>query len=96
MNTVYILHSTQLNRYYIGFTTNFDQRLYFHLNSNQARKFTYKADDWVLFLKIECQSKKQAFAIEKHIKTMKSKVYMENLLHYDEMTTKLLEKFKDY
>jgi putative endonuclease len=34
----------------------------------------------------------QALAIEKHIKNMKSKVYIENLLHYPEISIKLLEK----
>ena len=59
MNTVYILHSSTLNRYYIGFTTDFELRLDFHLNSDDVLKFTYKAKDWILFLKIECQSKSQ-------------------------------------
>ena len=92
---VYILHSTKLNRYYIGFTTNFDTRLDFHLNSDEQRKFTHNANDWTTFIKIECQSKTQALAIENHIKKMKSKVYVENLLVYPEIINKLLEKYND-
>jgi putative endonuclease len=95
MDCVYILHSAKLSRFYTGFTADFDTRLEFHLNSEQARKFTYKADDWILFLKIECESKSQALAIEKHIKNMKSKIYIENLLRYPEIINKLLEKYKD-
>ena len=49
---VYILHSENLNKHYIGFTENLNQRLEFHLNDAQARKFTYKADDWKLVFKI--------------------------------------------
>ncbi|PXY38851.1 excinuclease ABC subunit C, partial [Flavobacterium cheongpyeongense] len=37
----------------------------------------------------------QALAIEKHIKDMKSKIYIENLLRYPEVINKLLEKYKD-
>ena len=95
MNLVYILHSAKLDRFYIGFTTDFDLRLDFHLNSNESRKFTSKAKDWILFLKIECHTKSQALAIEKHIKAMKSKIYIENLIIYSNIIYKLLEKYKD-
>jgi putative endonuclease len=93
MNLVYILHSLKLNRFYIGYTSNFDLRFDFHLNSNDHSKFTSKADDWTISLKIECKSKPQALAIEKHIKKMKSKMYIQNLISYPEMVNKLLEKY---
>jgi putative endonuclease len=51
MNLVYILHSTKLNRFYIGYTSDFDVRLDYHLNSNESRKFTHNASDWITFLK---------------------------------------------
>ena len=95
MNCVYILHSDKLRRYYIGFTTDFNLRLDFHLNSTQTQKFTHNANDWILFLKIDCQSKTQSLAIEKHIKKMKSKIYIENLLKYPEIINKLLENHID-
>jgi predicted GIY-YIG superfamily endonuclease len=50
MNLVYILHSTKL--FYIGYTSDFDVRLDYHLNSNESRKFTHNASDWITFLKI--------------------------------------------
>jgi putative endonuclease len=95
MDLVYIIHSATLNRFYIGYTSNFDLRLDFHLNSNEARKFTSKAKDWEIYFKIECETKTQALAIEKHIKQMKSKIYIENLIRYPEISIKLLEKYKD-
>jgi putative endonuclease len=67
----------------------------FHLNPQEIRKFTSKANDWVLFFKIDCETKSQALGIERHIKKMKSKIYIENLSRYPEITTKLLEKYKD-
>jgi len=44
---------------------------------------------------MECENKTQALAIEKHIKSMKSKIYIENLKKYPEMVTKLLIKYID-
>ena len=94
MHIVYILYSKKLNRFYIGYSSNFEQRFELHLNDTQTRKFTYNANDWLIHSTIDCTSKIQALAIEKHIKSMKSKVYIQNLLKYPEMITKLLEKHK--
>jgi len=93
MNVVYIIFSVKLNRFYIGFTSDFDTRMEFHKNA-ESHKFTSNADDWKLFLKIECTSKTQGLAIEKHIKKMKSKTYIENLIKYPDITSKLKEKYK--
>ena len=90
---VYILHSEILSRFYIGYTSNFDVRAAFHENPD-SRKFTYNAKDWKLFLKINCESQQQAMKIEKHIKLMKSSVYIKNLKKYPEMVQKLLERYK--
>ena len=92
MHFVYILHSVKINRFYIGYTSNLDVRMQFHEDA-ESRKFTYNADDWTLFFTITCESKFQALAIEKHIKAMKSKVYIENLKKYPEMVEKLLKKY---
>ncbi|MXN92545.1 GIY-YIG nuclease family protein [Flavobacterium sp. Sd200] len=91
-NIVYILFSKKLNRYYIGYTSDMDVRISFHQNA-QPNKFTAKANDWELILQLECQSKAQALAVEKHIKTMKSKVYIQNLIKYPEMQEKLRTKY---
>ncbi len=64
----------------------------FH-NNPEARKFTAKADDWELFLRISCTDKEQGLKIEKHIKKMKSKIYIENLRRYPEMIEKLKKRF---
>jgi len=90
---VYILHSEKLNRYYIGYTTNFDLRLEFHKDA-PSNKFTANANDWTLFLNFNCSSKTQALSIEKHIKNMKSKIYIENLMKYTEIIDKLLIRYK--
>lgn len=90
---VYILHSKKLNRYYIGYTSNLDLRLEFHRNAPQ-NKFTANANDWTLFFNFKCNNKTQALFVEKHIKNMKSKKYIENLIVYPEIIDKLLTKYK--
>ena len=91
---VYILYSKKLNRFYIGYTSKLDRRLEFHLNPTKNNAFTAKAKDWEIYFNLECETKSQALAIEKHIKKMKSKIYIENLTRYPEMSTKLIEKYK--
>ena len=81
-------------KHYIGFTENLKQRFEFHLSNEESIKFTYKADDWELVFTLKCISKKQGLCIENHIKSMKSKIYVQNLLRYPEMSSKLLEKYK--
>ena len=93
MDCVYILYSEKLKRYYIGYTADLGTRLEFHKNA-AAHKYTSKANDWNDFLKIDFHSKTQALQIEQHIKKMKSKIYIENLLKYPEMIVKLLEKLQ--
>ena len=56
MYVVYILHSIKLDRFYIGYTSNFFARLDFHAMA-LPHKFTSNADDWTVFFIIECESK---------------------------------------
>lgn len=85
---VYILYSEKLNRFYTGSTSNIDIRLDFHKNS-ENHKYTHNANDWLLMFSTECNNKSQMLSIEKHIKQMKSKVYIQNLMKYPEMIEKL-------
>ncbi len=92
MPLVYILFSENLNKFYIGFTTNLEERLQFHQTA-ETRKFTYNATDWIVFLTIECDSKSPGLGIEKHVKAMKSSTYIRNLKPYPEMVEKLKAKY---
>ena len=91
----YILFSKSIDLYYIGYTTDINERLILH-NSGYfgGRSFTRKASDWEIFLLIPCVSVKQAIAIESGIKKMKSRKYIENLKKYPEMVEKILNKYK--
>jgi putative endonuclease len=64
------------------------------LHLNNENRNLQKAKDWEIYFKIECETKVKALAIEKHIKNMKSKFYIENLLRYPGISIKLLENIK--
>ena len=94
MNSCYIVFSKKLNRFYIGVChDNLESRIKKHnAHSYGEHRFTAKANDWELFLNIECESFDHAVKIEKHIKSMKSSAYIKNLLKYPEMIEKLKQK----
>ena len=91
----YILFSRKLDKFYIGATRlSACDRLEKHLHEYYGKaKFTSKADDWILFFEIECIDFRQALKIEAHIKRMKSKNYIQNLVKYPEISQKLQEKY---
>ena len=91
---VYILHPTIFDKFYIGFTSESPlMRLDRHNSDYYADKYTSLYKPWSLFWTLECKSNNQAIQIEAHIKNMKSKVYIQNLLKYPEISTKLLSKY---
>lgn len=93
MWSVYILYSASIDKYYIGQTDDLTNRLQQHKNHLGSDVFTRRSDDWEVFFQIKCTSRNQALSIEKHIKRMKSRNYLNNLLLYPEIVKKLLEEF---
>ena len=91
---VYIIKSNSIDRFYIGYTSeSIEERISKHNSSFYSNGYTSKVDDWTLFYSIECTSASQALKIEKHIKKMKSRKYIENLIKYPEITIKLLARY---
>jgi len=90
----YILFSKSRNRYYVGYTSDIEERIKLH-NSGffGCKSFTYKASDWKLFLIIPCETIEQAVFVETRIKRMKSRKYIENLKKYPEIIEKILKEF---
>ena len=97
MAFVYVIYSETFDKFYIGFTTEDPiDRLEKHNSDFYYDKFTAKYKPWFLFWSLACKSPNQARQIENHLKKMKSKVYLKNLVKHPEMAIKLLEKFKDF
>ncbi|MGY5845861.1 GIY-YIG nuclease family protein [Salegentibacter sp. HM20] len=91
---VYILHSESLQKYYVGETEDLEIRLKQHLEGFFEKSFTATAKDWVLFHKIQCESRSQGLKIEKHIKRMKSSTHIQNLKKYQDIELKLKKIYK--
>jgi putative endonuclease len=92
----YVIYSENTDTYYIGKTTNLpEKRLIMHLTDfYEKRKFTKIADDWKIYWTIECKSIEIAGRIEKHLKNMKSRKYLENLKKNPEIGLKLLQRYQ--
>lgn len=90
---VYVLFSESTQKFYVGETINIDERLLKHNSGAYSHAFTSQANDWTIQTAIECKNRVIALKIEKHIKSMKSKMYLKNLIKYDELREKLITRF---
>ena len=79
--------------FYTGTTDDFERRLAEHNNKHYHNTFTTKGAPWTEYLLISGLNSSQAYSIEKHIKKMKSKKYIENLAKYPEMREALKNRF---
>ena len=74
---VYILFSEKRSRYYVGQTTDIQKRLKRH---NQGNVLSTKTGiPWELVLQIEVLNRSEATILEKKIKKLGAKRYLDNL-----------------
>lgn len=76
---VYILYSSALQKYYVGFSKSAATRL--HEHRKEKKHWTSRADDWILVWKQEVGSVDEARALEKKIKSNGAKRFLERLGH---------------
>ena len=93
MFLVYVLYSRILDQFYIGQTVDINSRIKEHNNGVYKKGFTKRTDDWQLFYSIPCNSRSIAIKIENHIKKMHSRLYLENLKKYPEISENLADKY---
>ena len=79
MHLTYILFSKSLNKYYIGSTSDIQERIRKH-NSNH-KGFTGKTNDWELVYTENFDSIQKARFREKQIKNWKSRIMIEKLIN---------------
>lgn len=90
MYACYIIYSSRFDRYYVGATQDcVFTRIQNHNFAKYKGASTSFANDWEIFLIIECDSFSTAVKVERHIKCMKSKTYIQNLKKYPEMIFKI-------
>ena len=76
---VYILYSESLGKYYIGSTSDVENRLKKHLSNHKG--YTSKAKDWSIAYKEEFQTNPEAMFRERQIKKWKSSKKIEDLIN---------------
>jgi putative endonuclease len=84
---VYILYSEKLDKYYVGSTEDIALRLHIQNHPHEDRKFTAKGLPWVLKCRIDCSDKHYSMVLERKIKSMKSRKFIERLI-FDESLRK--------
>ncbi|RKS01513.1 MULTISPECIES: GIY-YIG nuclease family protein [unclassified Flavobacterium] len=92
MHFLYVLYSASANKFYVGETNDIDNRLLKHNNHSYDGSFTKIAGDWKVVLLFECISKDQAFRLEKFIKKMKSKIFIEKIIVNPEILIDIISK----
>ena len=92
---IYILYSKNIDAFYVGQTIDLIKRIEEHNSKFYENTYTSKANDWILYFSMECESKKQSILIESHIKRMKNRKYYESLKIHPDISINLKNKYKD-
>jgi len=78
MYFVYIIYSQRIDKFYIGFSSNVQERLIKH--NRNSKSFSSSGKPWILMYSEEFHSKKDAIIREKQLKKWKSRVRIESLI----------------
>ncbi|MGC9513821.1 MAG: GIY-YIG nuclease family protein [Fidelibacterota bacterium] len=78
MYYTYILYSKKVDRYYVGYTSDLEERLKRH--HDHKISYTSNRGPWKLVWYKAFDSKSAAYACERSIKKMKSRKYIETLI----------------
>jgi putative endonuclease len=76
MLLVYILYSSSLQRYYVGYTDDLNRRLAQH-NAGKGN-YTSKGIPWIVIHQFECNSKSEAVKLEMKIKKRGIQRYLQD------------------
>jgi putative endonuclease len=75
---VYILYSARIKRTYVGLTSNLEARIKAHNVSSKG--WTVRGRPWVLIYTETFQSKAEAIAREKELKSGKGRVFIKEVI----------------
>jgi putative endonuclease len=92
MHFFYIIYSESLDTFYIGETYNVVERVLKHNSHTYENSFTKIASDWKLVLSYELTSRDEAIFVEKFVKRMKSKVFINKIIAKPEIVADILSK----
>jgi len=94
MHYLYIIFSEKTDKFYIGETHNIESRIEKHKTHSYENSFTKIAEDWELKLSFECKDRNEALFLEKFIKRMKSKKFIQRIIDEPEILNDILFKNK--
>ena len=75
---VYILFSSTKNKFYIGYTSELEERIIRH--NQKSKGFTGNTNDWKIDYTETFLTKTEAIAREKQIKSWKSRIKIQELI----------------
>ena len=80
MATTYVLFSKAIDRFYIGHSEQtIEERLKKHLSNHSG--FTGRAKDWEIVFTKKFETKSEAYALERKLKGLKSRVALEKYIN---------------
>ena len=89
---VYVIYSKKLNRYYVGTTDCINKRIQQHNADFYSNSFTSKGIPWILKLTYQTTSE-NAYKLERFIKSMKSKKFIEKIIQNPDILKDVEAKF---
>lgn len=89
---IYLLFSKTTSKYYIGETHNVEERIKNHNQHYYLNSYSKIANDWELVLSFECIDRSTALYLEKFIKKMKSRVFIQKIIANPEILSDILSK----
>jgi putative endonuclease len=78
MYSVYIIYSQKIDKYYIGFSSNVNERLAKH--NRNSKGFSNKGKPWILIYQETFSNKTDAMAREHQLKNWKNRERLETLI----------------
>ncbi len=89
---LYILYSKSSTKYYVGESHDVQERIRKHNEHQYHNSFSKIASDWNLVLAFECEDRNTSLYLERFIKKMKSKKFIEKIILNPEILADILAK----
>ena len=86
---LYIIYSEEFDKFYIGYSTDVNQRIKKH-NTSKFNTFTSKYRPWVLKAVFLTENKATAIKMERFIKKQKSRRLLTQLIKFEYVPTGIL------
>ncbi|MBA6153483.1 GIY-YIG nuclease family protein [Gelidibacter maritimus] len=91
-HNLYIIYSKSQDKYYVGETININLRIAKNNNHSYKGSFTKIATDWKIVLDYECSTKDEALFLERFIKRMKSRKFIDKIIENNQILNDILNK----